>query len=795
MIFKQKIVMNLNSIKINDLSNKLKLDKKIIQLLFLRGYDTLDKIQKFITPQVTQLYNPFLLKGMQKCVDLINSSIANSHKIVILGDYDADGISASAILYKYFESKNIICNVFLPNRTLDGYGITNDTLDKIKSLYNPDLIITVDCGISSHNEVEYCKTLGIDIIITDHHDIPDILPNCIVINPKIPGQLYPFKDLCGAGVALKVVQALGGINEALKYVTIASLATIADIVPLLDENRAIVYFGLRNQTNQLPLGLKKLAKKLNIDIPMTSQDVSFRFAPKINATGRMGDAFISFKLYIEKNELEINKSINELLELNDRRVNETNVIFNDCIEMLKDINVARLGIIVLKNDNWESGVLGIICSKLVDIYNKPVCLVTKLEGEYKGSLRSVSGIDIFDAVSAVKSNLVKFGGHNQASGISIKTNYYYKFKTDINNYILEKYGKDVLIETKYYDLEVNNDDIDINFVEQMNLLEPFGLKNEKPNFKITFSSCNVSKMSNYPQHLKIQLGQNKLIAFNKGQYYYNLLSNSTKELIVDYNKEAYGNKNKVVGFVKNINYSKLNTPSKSEIINASYLNQLKYISIPNKDFNVQYMPKEKILQKLNKVTKSNLFGNLVIINLMPTYMEFVKTNNIIKNFELFNLNNSNGENSVIFSPISQNNFVSYENIYILDAPLTAGYINQLSSKYKRIYVNDELFDLNVLKGISLNRDDFANYHKLINDYDAKITNAFDIISYYNSLLKISKKYKEINYNMFTFVMLVFDELNIAHFENGHINFNKIKTELQKSQIYNYINMLIKVKDK
>ena len=210
--------------------------------------------------------------------------------------------------------------------------------------------------------------------------------------------------------------------------TIAAIATVADIVPLMDENRAIVKLGLENQKEQLPKGLKALSKNLKISLPLSSTDISFKIAPKINATGRMGDALISFKLYVENDDLEIKRYINELLELNDLRVTKTNDIFQSACEMLEDTNVSRLGMIVLYNPEWESGVLGIICSKLVEKYNKPVCLLSLVDNEYKGSCRSIPGVNIFEALTSVSDLLIRYGGHNQAGGLSIERKNLKEFK-------------------------------------------------------------------------------------------------------------------------------------------------------------------------------------------------------------------------------------------------------------------------------------------------------------------------------------------------------------------------------
>ena len=513
-----KFVSKIEGIEFNNkeilrMSQKFNLCQDIVKLLFARGIDNEDKIDKYLNSGVSSLYNPFLLKNMQEVVDKIKYYIMSKKRILIMGDYHTDGISASAILFKYFKSIGVDTNVFLPNRVVDGYGLTIDSLDKVKSMYSPDLIITVDCGITCVDEIDYCKSLGIDIIVTDHHDIPSVIPNTLIINPKLEDQLYPFKELCGAGVALKLVHALGGLNEALKYTTIATLATVADIVPLMDENRAIVKLGLENQKSQLPKGLKKLCSELKISFPLSSTDISFKLAPKINATGRMGDAIISFNLYVKNDDAQIKENIDLLVELNDKRVVETNNIFASACEMLEDTNVSRLGMIVLYNETWESGVLGIICSKLVERYNKPVCLLSMVDGEFKGSCRSIPGVNIFDALTSVSDLLIRFGGHNQAGGLSIERKNLKEFRNRINDYVLTHINESELLTKKYYDLDISEMDLSVEFLQQLSIFEPCGFKNEKPMFRLALTENNVSRMSNYPQHLRIKQGNLNLIGF------------------------------------------------------------------------------------------------------------------------------------------------------------------------------------------------------------------------------------------------------------------------------------------
>jgi len=792
MKFVKKYDIQFNMVEIDRVSKKFGLCEDIVKLLFCRGINTDDKITDFLSSGITQINNPFLLKDMDKVVNKINYYIENNKNILIMGDYDTDGISASAILYKYFESKGIKVNVFLPNRFVDGYGLTCETIDKVKSLYNPDLIITVDCGITCYTEVEYCKSLGIDIIVTDHHDIPELIPDTLIINPKLPDQLYPFKELCGAGVALKLVHALSGLEESLKYTTIATLATVADIVPLLDENRAIVKLGLMSQKEQLPKGIKKLCNTLKISLPLSSTDISFKLAPKINATGRMGDAKISFDLYVENNDKEIENLINSLLNLNDKRVEETNNIFNSACEMLEDTNVSRLGMIVLYNETWESGVLGIICSKLVERYNKPVCLLSLVDGEYKGSCRSIPGVNIFDALSSVSDLLIRFGGHNQAGGLSIEKKNLKDFRNRINEYVLSHTNENDLLSKKYYDMDLSNIDITLDFIKQLSIFEPCGFKNEKPNFRISLSENSASRMANYPQHLRLKENGLNLIAFGKGNYYYNLNVNCFKEAIIELEIEKYGSKEKISGFVRHINYSKLNTATKSEIISANYLLQLKYINCKNEFLTNKELSYNQAINKINEITNKSKFGTCILINNMDTYFKTIKLLKNIDNFELFDIHNACGENVIVFSPNDKINLKDYNNIFILDSYLCEGYLASLSNRFNKIYTVSDNFNDNMLKNLSVTREIFG---KILNSINAcnLIKPLPDIVTYFNNLRKGNFIDKNIKFNQFIFFLIVMEELGILEFNDGIMIVTGNKSNLKNSSIYNFVCKLLENK--
>ena len=295
MIFQKRLESFEHKYKIKKIMSTFGFSEDTATLLFLRGLNTEEKIKEFINPNIDKLNDPFLFNDMHTVVKKINYAVKEKQSIVIFGDYDVDGMVAGSILYLHLKSLGANVNVFLPNRYIDEYGLTKGAIDKVIKEYNPNLIITVDCGITAVEEVEYIKNSNIDVIVTDHHEVPEIKPNCPIINPKRKDDNYPFNELCGSGVSLKVVEALGGKKAVEEYLDIAALATIADIVSLTDENRTIVQLGLQKLKTKTREGLKILFRELKLaERELNSIDIAFKVAPKINASGRMGKAEIGF---------------------------------------------------------------------------------------------------------------------------------------------------------------------------------------------------------------------------------------------------------------------------------------------------------------------------------------------------------------------------------------------------------------------------------------------------------------------------------------------------------------------
>ncbi|MDR0975800.1 MAG: single-stranded-DNA-specific exonuclease RecJ [Christensenellaceae bacterium] len=507
------------------------LDEKICRILLARGVDTREKFKEFKDFSLEKLHNPFLLKGMQDAADRIQKAIQTKEKILIIGDYDCDGISATAIMYKYLLSRHANTSYFLPDRVEDGYGLNLDLIRALNEKFAPKLIITVDCGISCPDEIELAKSLGVDCIVTDHHTIPEKIPDCICIDPKLPDQSYPFNDLCGAGVALKVVQALSNLQTAEKYLDLAALATIADIVSLTDENRVIVKRGLDMINSGSNIGLSALIKQSKLSGTLKSTDISYKVSPKINAAGRMGNAKRGLDLLLENDPTRIPKIVESLSAYNVARQDLCNNIYAEAERIVEENTLFKQPIIIVSSPEWESGVLGIVAAKLTEKYNIPALVMGQAANILKGSARSTPNINIVEAMARQKDLLVSFGGHHMAAGVSIDEKNFEAFKAailgDLNN-ILENQDDTA---TKYYDLALDLKDLTKDFISGLEILEPYGCGNPTPLFALECGKLEPNRMPSYPQHLKIATKGVSMTYFN-GAPFFEILKNSIPKLVL-----------------------------------------------------------------------------------------------------------------------------------------------------------------------------------------------------------------------------------------------------------------------
>jgi len=525
------------------------LPEPLARLLFIRGVDTKEKLEQFTDFSLDRLHDPFKLKGMLEAVNRINTAIAKRERILIIGDYDCDGICAAAILYKYLLHRRAKTSYFLPNRDADGYGLSVELIDKLNERFSPNLIITVDCGVSCPVEIAHAKSLKIDVIVTDHHAIPEVLPSCIIVNPKLPDQEYPFNGLCGAGVSLKLVQALDqdryrsyerGLDNAERYLDICAIATVADIVPLIDENRVIVQQGLEKISFGDNPAITALAKSCNVYGEMRAGDISYKLGPKINAAGRMGNAKRGLDLLLEKDQGRINEIIESLSELNVERQKICANICDQAEKIIAEQNLNQNNVIILHQDDWEGGVLGIVAARIAEKYLKPAIVLSRSENIYKGSARSVGEINIVKVLEKHSDLLVTFGGHSMAGGLSVNADVFPKFVETITNYLNENICSSE--ESQYYDFDIDPDDITIDFVEKLRMLDPVGCDNPAPSFMTTYGQMKVSPTSNYPNHLRLTTKNShgnliSFIFFNGLPYSEILASACKKRVLFEFQKQ------------------------------------------------------------------------------------------------------------------------------------------------------------------------------------------------------------------------------------------------------------------
>lgn len=486
------------------------------RVLSSRGYEAKDALSLLQTGEES-LHDPFLLPDMQKAVDAINESIENGEKICVFGDYDCDGITATVMVYDYLT--NIGADVFfcLPKREKDGYGLNNNTIDEIHSR-KAALIITVDNGISSIEEASYAKSLGIKMVITDHHIVGDQMPDALaVINPHRSDSVYPFSDLCGAGVAFKLLSALeGDFGQTLleQYGDILAIGTIADLVNLIDENRYIVKYGLEILHDTSHPGLKILMEKAGLKFEnLESYNISFGLAPRINAAGRVADAIVAANMILEEDEQKAEELVNQLCEYNDaRRASETEAFgaIKDILRENKSIAASR--VVIVNGSGWNHGVAGIVSSRLAEILHKPCMVITEEDGIARGSGRSVDGFSLIEAISSCSQYLTRFGGHPMACGVTLEPKNISSFRQAMQEYAKLHFEEMPTSKLKI-DSVIEPTLLKSEEVSKLNMLKPFGTGNEIPVFAIINSTIDMVIALSDGKHTKLKLSKNNISFF------------------------------------------------------------------------------------------------------------------------------------------------------------------------------------------------------------------------------------------------------------------------------------------
>ena len=493
---------------VEEICQKFNLNKIISQIIVNRKVVNDEDIRIFITPTRDDFHDPFLFKGMDIAVNRIETAIKNKEKILIYGDYDVDGITSTTVLKKYLLERGAIVDTYIPNRLNEGYGLNKSAIEIIKNR-GTNLIITVDCGISAIDEVNYAKELGMDIIVTDHHEVGENIPEALaVIDAKRKDNTYPFQALAGVGVVFKLIQAISiklqiKAEEYLKYLDLVCVGTISDIVPLEGENRTIAKLGLMLIKVTKNFGLRELIKSSGYK-EIDSNTISFGVAPRINACGRMGHEEEALKLFLAENLDEAVKITKSLNEYNVLRQTTEKAIYEEAIKKIEEEHLEDNNSIVLGGNNWHHGVIGIVSSKVTEKYYKPSILLSFEEDLAKGSGRSIQGFDLYESLTKCDDLLEKFGGHSMAVGLTLKKENFEKFKERFEEIAKEKNIKE-LVPIIYLDAELKLKDINMDLVKSLDILEPFGEANRVPLFLIRNLRIDSIRALSEGRHLKLSL--------------------------------------------------------------------------------------------------------------------------------------------------------------------------------------------------------------------------------------------------------------------------------------------------
>lgn len=497
----------------------------VTKLLLERGITSYEEAQTFLNPSIAHLHDPFLLKGMAQATEAIHEAIKSGKSIWIYGDYDVDGITSISVMMKYFEFVNYKANYYIPSRQEEGYGLSEIGLDYIKN-QGGDLVITVDCGITANAQAKYAKDIGINLIITDHHECQDELPEAIaLINPKIEG--YPFKMLAGCGVAFKLTQAMLGTQFEEFYpkvIDIVALGTVADIVPLVDENRIFTKIGLEQMLHTQNPGIQALIEEAQLQgKEINSGHIGFIIAPRINASGRIGNPSIAVEMLLEKdyyNALQIAKALSEL-NLK-RQEQERSIIESAEAYIRTSVDLYKEKILLVMGNDWHTGIIGIVASKLADKYSRPVVVLNIEEGYAKGSARSVEGISIFAVLSQFKDLFDKFGGHDQAAGLSLPLENLVKLRAQLLSYSEQTIPWRLLVNEQRISAKLTSPMVTHRLIESVEALKPFGMGNPKPQF--VFENLKVDDykvIGKTMNHLKIMVNDGARVydalAFNQAE--------------------------------------------------------------------------------------------------------------------------------------------------------------------------------------------------------------------------------------------------------------------------------------
>ncbi len=501
-----------------ELAEKLNISAILAELLVKRGITTESAAKRFFRPQLNDLINPFLLKDMDLAVDRLNDAMGRKERIMVYGDYDVDGCTAVALVYKFLQQFYSNITYYIPDRYDEGYGVSKKGIDLAKA-QGVSLIIILDCGIKAHREIEYAKTLGIDFIICDHHTPDDVLPNAVaILNPKRIDDTYPFKHLCGCGVGFKFMQAFAKNNgipfsKLMPLLDLCAISIAADLVNVTDENRILAYHGLKRINQQPSVGVQAIVDICGLkgrEISMS--DIMFKIGPRLNASGRMENGRLTVDLLVQKDNAEAMRMARDIDNYNEQRKGIDKQTTDEANKIVAQLERQQHpNCIVVCDENWSKGVIGIVASRLTEIYFKPTVVLTR-DGQFAtGSARSIAGFDIYAAIKSCRDLLVNFGGHTYACGMAIKWDNVAEFTRRFEAYVADNINVRQTAPTLKVDKEIDFGEINKRLFHDLKRFSPFGPGNLKPLFvtRNVYDFGTSKVVGRQQEHIKLELVDSK----------------------------------------------------------------------------------------------------------------------------------------------------------------------------------------------------------------------------------------------------------------------------------------------
>ncbi len=747
---------------VRHLAREADLTETTAGILFARGVDTPEKMRAFLSPSGENYLSPFLMKGMREAVDLIRTAREEGWRVAVFGDYDADGIGACAVLSRALAMFGIEPYLYVPERT-EGYGMSVSAIDKIFDEFLPDLFITVDCGISNREEVEYIKEQGAYVIVTDHHELPDELPDCIIINPKLKDD-YPYDNLCGAGVAFKLAQALVG-ERANGLVDFAALSTVADSVPLLGENRDIVAEGLRLiEKSPRPAFAALLGKTSEV----TAQTLAFTVAPRINAAGRLGDTKAALTLFTSEDEEEIEELAARLNAYNSERQKYCDGLYAQASAQIRAEGPYD-NVVMLASEEWNAGFVGIVAARIAEEFARPALLFVRRGDMLKGSVRSIEAINIYEALKSCSAYISEFGGHAQAAGVNVSEENFGPLKAALNDFIGEKYSREELVPA----IAVAGEAVeDLRVARELTLLEPCGMGNRRPLFYIEAEQVDAAPIKPASAHLSFRAGGLDFVYFNGARDLGILRSDLKKRIVFEYNVSRFRGKEYVKGFVRCVLYDGM---SGSDIEYSALAERLRLIPFSHE--NAEAVPESELNEFLRAQIERCAYGLCAVVCDRKNLSRFPALEGL--DVDVFRPSAGSCANTVLYAPAQDCDLSAFRDVVVLDGPVL---LPQTGDAH--ILSNASLTDMVALDAIDPSRETLLAVFAAVRGEDGLETGE-DLAAAAKLLAG-----RGFGTEQLIFALAVFEELGLISLEGGRLRvFRGKRTELTNSRVYRAVSRM------